>query len=111
MFLGEHQKEIGTTSHVQESPGLCSTCNNSPGCFFLASRGPALFCEMFDNYVPSALWATGEAAPASVRPLVTVSRADTEVSGCTGLCVNCENRQTCNLPRPDGGVWHCEEYR
>lgn len=28
-----------------------------------------------------------------------------------GLCVNCENRHTCEFVKPDGGVWHCEEYR
>jgi len=27
-----------------------------------------------------------------------------------GLCVNCVNRDTCLLPRSEGGVWHCEEY-
>jgi len=28
-----------------------------------------------------------------------------------GLCMNCDNRFECQLPRPEGGVWHCEEYR
>lgn len=28
-----------------------------------------------------------------------------------GLCMNCDNRFECLLPRPEGGVWHCEEYR
>ena len=27
-----------------------------------------------------------------------------------GLCVNCANRETCLYPKPEGGVWHCEEY-
>ncbi len=27
-----------------------------------------------------------------------------------GLCVNCANRHTCLCPKPEGGVWHCEEY-
>ena len=27
-----------------------------------------------------------------------------------GLCMNCDNRFDCLLPRPEGGVWHCEEY-
>jgi hypothetical protein len=29
---------------------------------------------------------------------------------CKGLCVNCAYRDTCLLPRAEGGVWHCEEY-
>ena len=28
-----------------------------------------------------------------------------------GLCINCDNRNTCKLIQPNGGVWHCEEYR
>jgi len=28
-----------------------------------------------------------------------------------GLCINCENRSTCKYIKPNGGVWHCEEYR
>jgi len=28
-----------------------------------------------------------------------------------GLCVNCEDRETCIYPKPEGGVWRCEEYR
>ena len=28
-----------------------------------------------------------------------------------GLCENCANRDDCLFPRPEGGVWHCEEYQ
>ncbi|KPJ66922.1 hypothetical protein AMJ44_07635 [candidate division WOR-1 bacterium DG_54_3] len=27
-----------------------------------------------------------------------------------GLCRNCEKRENCMLPKPEGGVWRCEEY-
>ena len=27
-----------------------------------------------------------------------------------GLCRNCENRETCLLPKSEAGVMHCEEY-
>lgn len=27
-----------------------------------------------------------------------------------GLCKNCRKRKTCTLPKPDGGLWRCEEY-
>ena len=27
-----------------------------------------------------------------------------------GLCKNCKKRKTCKLPKPEGGVWRCEEY-
>ena len=28
-----------------------------------------------------------------------------------GLCINCANRNSCQFVKPEGGVWHCEEYR
>jgi hypothetical protein len=27
-----------------------------------------------------------------------------------GLCANCVHRDSCLLPKSEGGVWHCEEY-
>jgi hypothetical protein len=27
-----------------------------------------------------------------------------------GLCAHCDKRETCTLPKPEGGVWHCDEY-
>lgn len=27
-----------------------------------------------------------------------------------GLCINCENRNTCTFSRPKGGVLFCDEY-
>lgn len=27
-----------------------------------------------------------------------------------GLCANCAQDEICNLPRPEGGVWHCSDY-
>ncbi len=27
-----------------------------------------------------------------------------------GLCVNCDKRETCTIPKPEGGVWRCKDY-
>jgi hypothetical protein len=27
-----------------------------------------------------------------------------------GLCRNCKKRDSCRLPKPEGGVWRCEDY-
>ncbi|HTS66225.1 MAG TPA: hypothetical protein VMS37_25420 [Verrucomicrobiae bacterium] len=47
--------------------------------------------------------------PVSVRP-----RAYSDNGGHStkflGLCSNCDNRETCVYPKPEGGVWRCEEY-
>ncbi|NIO55914.1 MAG: hypothetical protein GTN72_07165 [Candidatus Latescibacteria bacterium] len=95
-----------------KSPGLCSTCNNAHTCFYRKRRGfDALFCEMFDDYVPDGKAGTRVAG-------VVIPTAWTEAEGersaaepLKGLCVNCENRDACMFPKPEGGIWHCEEYK
>jgi len=95
---------------VERNLGLCSTCNNAPDCYYRARRGPALFCELFDGYAPPAQRVTSKRAPPHVDSSVARRAAAVETSNYTGLCVNCEHRQTCTHPKPDGGVWHCEDY-
>ena len=42
---------------------------------------------------------------------VTRSSAEEEDSArYKGLCRNCKKQETCELPRPEGGVWRCEDY-
>lgn len=48
-----------------------------------------------------------EAEPLLVPGMV---KDETPVEPAIGLCLNCEHRDTCTLPRLEGGVWHCEEY-
>lgn len=28
-----------------------------------------------------------------------------------GLCAHCDSREICSIPKIDGGIWHCEEYK
>ena len=86
--------------------GLCVTCNNAKDCVYRKRRGTdAICCEMFDGYaLPGAVRGKG------VAPVI-VTAPDMALSGkFKGLCVNCAHRDDCKLPRPEGGVWHCEEY-
>jgi hypothetical protein len=105
------------------SMGLCTTCNNIPECGYREARGfDAIFCELFDTYtVPSAraFDSDPESSPdtpedkkGKKRTHRPRSRSNDEESqnNLKGLCINCEHRTDCCLPRPDGGVWHCEEY-
>ena len=98
------------TAEINGTGGLCSTCNNAPSCFYRATRGPALFCELFDDYVPSVERTRVEKALPSADSSAALRAAEEETSKYTGLCVNCENRRTCAHPKPAGGVWHCEDY-
>ena len=107
------EKGIGDMimAEIRETEGLCSTCNNAPTCFHRARRGPALFCELFDSYVPPTLRMRDEGASLSARSSMTPVAQEQDGVKLGGLCMNCENRRTCTLPKLAGGVWHCEEYR
>lgn len=90
--------------------GLCSTCNNSPTCFHRARRGPALFCELFDDYVPPPLEVTGRRTSQAADPPLAVRAEAADVATYAGLCINCAHRHTCTHATRAGGVWHCENY-
>ena len=81
---------------------LCSTCSHAEACGNRSTpQRPIFFCEMFEVFAPPPV-----ATPAAREP---AARQDAEEY--KGLCVNCDNRDTCTLPRPEGGIWHCQEYR
>jgi hypothetical protein len=35
---------------------------------------------------------------------------ETDSGKLKGLCRNCKKQKICKLPKPDGGVWRCEDY-
>ncbi len=91
----------------KEYGGLCTTCKQASDCTFAGdTRKPVFFCEEFD---------VGERCeaekPAQSRPQPTHPYEDESSARSLGLCRNCENRGTCAFPRPEGGIWHCEEYQ
>ena len=90
--------------------GLCMTCNNAPSCFHRARRGPALFCELFDDYVQPELRTVSKKVSPAAETSASLVAAEDDTSTYEGLCVNCENRLSCGHSRPAGGIWHCEDY-
>ena len=95
---------------IRNGDGLCMTCNNAPSCFHRARRGPALFCETFDDYVHPDMRISGrmDFAPADRSAGLVVAEED--AAAYSGLCMNCDHRRTCKHPKPARGVWHCEDY-
>lgn len=91
--------------------GLCSTCIHSLACVLRKNHAlPVLNCEEFDDYIP--LEVTEINTTESILPLTPEKSRVTEnkLDHLKGLCSNCENRQTCTYKKPEGGIWHCEEY-
>jgi hypothetical protein len=70
-----------------------------------ASKRVVLECEEFDGHVED------KHDSAEERSNHGGGRVNPAPHTYTGLCTDCENRATCTFVRPQGGVWHCEEYR
>lgn len=86
-------------------PGLCTTCVNEPVCTFPRSVDrPVMTCEEFDGVV--------EVKPrlAVESPRLSERFAVANREWFPGLCTTCEKRETCTFPKPEGGVFNCEEF-
>ncbi len=90
--------------------GLCSSCRSTLTCTFPRTPGqPILQCDEFDGYSFSPL----DVSPIPRLPtaLSPSSRPAEDSNTLRGLCRDCERLRTCTYPKPEGGVWHCEEYQ
>lgn len=87
---------------------LCAACVHGDNCVLRQMpTSPVHTCSEYDDGTPAALADVGLlAAVSKAPPSATPQRALVP-----GLCVNCDHRESCTLPRPVGGVWHCEEYQ
>lgn len=89
---------------------VCSTCNHVQICTSRRNKqGPVWFCEEFDNYVT----VTDEKSVGTEFQIIPPWKGSDSMEGSIrfkGLCINCENRNTCAKSRVEGGIWHCEEY-
>lgn len=84
---------------------LCSMCKNALDCRYIKSQESSiLFCDEFDGYkekIPKIEF---------IKQVTKVPEKNNP-SNLIGLCRNCEIRETCTYPKPESGVWRCEEYR
>jgi len=89
--------------------GLCSTCKHAPTCTFPRDlQRPAFYCEEFEIEIAPSGKTAGDG---TLQSTTSFSASAEESAELIGLCSDCESRQTCVFPKPEGGVWHCEEYR
>mgnify|MGYP006303366569 FL=1 len=89
------------TRRIAEA-GLCRTCIHVQDCTLLAhATTPVIECEQFEIVAPSR----------QVNPEISPHAYDEEPDRrFFGLCMTCENRNTCVFAKRNGGGWHCEEY-
>lgn len=97
--------EVAEEKKEMEWNDLCLTCNNVSVCTSRKGfKRPVYFCEEFDDFVPSPKISS----PSEPKSISRSEEKDT--SKYPGLCMNCAHCETCTFPKPEGGIWHCEEY-
>ena len=88
--------------------GLCMSCRNASSCTFPRDPAkPAYYCEEFEIDTTSSIMSSGKEHPLATGP----DAIDKDSMKFIGLCSDCEGRKNCAFPKPEGGIWRCEEYR
>jgi NADH-quinone oxidoreductase subunit E len=71
--------------------------------------GPIRDCEDFEDRRASAPDLAVESKPFAIDKSIALAEpAEEEIY--KGLCINCDNRETCGYRTPGQAVWYCEEY-
>ncbi|NNE09590.1 MAG: hypothetical protein HKN20_13605 [Gemmatimonadetes bacterium] len=88
--------------------GLCSTCTQAAVCTFPREFDrPIMFCDEFEGEKkPPVHVVRQSAATVEVAEFVAAEAAVMP----RGLCRTCDHQETCTFPRPESGVWFCEEF-
>jgi len=96
----------------KQSHGLCSSCVFELTCTYHRDpKHPVLQCEEFRGIIRSAVKTGGLKNNPFSKVRKTTLTPKISFHPCKGLCLDCEERVTCTYPKPEGGVWHCEEFR
>ncbi len=92
------------TPHA-DHPGLCVTCKHTEHCDFPRREGHAvLTCDEFEG---DSVVRRHALVP---RPAMTERAALANREWYPGLCTTCTRLPTCTFPKPEGGVWNCDEF-
>lgn len=87
---------------------ICSNCRHAQYCIYQKdSDRPVWECEEYERYEKPSVTTTGKHNPSSTAKQISLND---DLEQYKGLCVTCAHRKTCTYPKPEGGVWHCEEY-
>jgi hypothetical protein len=104
-------EKISAISRKSEYGGLCMTCEHASTCIYPRDPDrPVWQCEEFEVYEAPLETTTVNGFLAVARAKARPDINENEEVKFKGLCLNCENRKTCIFPKPEEGVWRCEEY-
>ena len=106
--LSDPGTRLNTGEKNRPSATLCSTCiHNDEGCVLKGTGGkPVYECSEYDS--STAIDRVGNSSDGLSG---TEAMVGSVAGTAKGLCVNCENRNSCMFSDTVYGVWHCEEYK
>ena len=92
----------------QEKKNLCVNCKYKQNCNYRKqTKENIIFCEEYEiEKIPSLKSRHKKESEQSGKS----NTAENKKLRFNGLCINCANRFNCTHPKPEGGVWHCEDY-
>ena len=106
----ENSKKQKTIKSKQDIGGLCLTCKANPYCTYKKERARAIvFCDEFED--TETLNIKPENGMINQVNHTVCNQDEKVFPDLKGLCVNCEIKERCDFPKPEWGVWHCEEYK
>lgn len=92
--------------------GLCTTCERAAACRHkIEPMKPVLQCEEHTGIESRLATATHPKASSASPVSVVGEAASAGRRRPLGLCGNCDLLKTCTFTKPEGGIWHCAEYR
>ena len=90
--------------------GLCETCVHAKECSYTRDPSrPVLLCEEFEGERKKQEEKSRKSKPRKQEGENRGAGPNYDPS-LKGLCGTCERRDSCTYPRPEWGVWHCDEY-
>ena len=97
--------------NVVKRRGLCTTCRRVGDCRYENASGrPVLHCEEYEGNPPALETLSASRVGPSERLVASAAGTEADCPAVVGLCKTCQLSESCTYSRPEGGVWHCDEY-
>ncbi|MFP4498412.1 MAG: hypothetical protein ACLFQV_09405 [Vulcanimicrobiota bacterium] len=97
---------------TEENCGICSNCINADGCTFNPCLNKTVLnCGEFEQLPPRQRQLSYEQIETELKSIIRRKNSENINAGeYLGICENCANLEQCTFPKPESGVWSCDEY-
>jgi hypothetical protein len=111
-YFLETKREENFSFDKKRYLGLCSYCKSELNCMFIRDpKCPVYECEEFEEITYVSIRGPDQKNISSINSSKNPTTREDSLRSYKGLCINCEEKVTCLYPKPEGGVWRCDEYR